>query len=193
MKVNSIQGHLFVISGPSAVGKSTVAEKVLNLNKNINRVVTCTTRKIRENETDGIDYNFMSVDEFLKKESNNEFIEHSTVYGNHYGILFSSILEKIYAKNSVAVLVINWEGFLKIKKAIPEKVYGIFLLPPTMEELEIRMRNRHTESEKDMHNRITAAIEDIVHANAFDISIKNFTVNDTAKEILEFINSIRNS
>lgn len=190
MKVDEVYGRLFVISGPSAVGKSTVAQEILKLNKKISRVVTCTTRKIRSGETNGVDYNFMSVDEFLKRKSNDEFIECSNVYGNYYGILLASILEKISEKGSAALLVINWEGFLKIKKAIPEKVYGIFLIPPSMSELENRMRKRSTESEEDIKKRMDAAAEDMSHEKEFDISVKNVSIDQASKEILEIISSV---
>lgn len=193
MEVNDIHGHLFVISGPSAVGKTTVANKILELDEKICRVVTCTTRATRKNEIDGIDYNFMSMEEFTTRKNNGEFVEYSNIYGNYYGILFSSIFDKIKHKGNCVILVINWEGFLKIKKIIFKNLFGFFLLPPTIKELESRIRNRSTESEKEIKKRIDTALEDISHAHEFDTSIKNINIINTAHDILQIINSIRYS
>lgn len=182
-------GFLFVISGPSAVGKSTIADRVL-ADKSINRIITCTTRKIRGKEVDGVDYNFISVDDFLLRKNNGDFIESSEVYGNYYGVPLSAITKNM-EQGIDSLLVINWEGFLKIKSAVKKNIVGFFIAPPSMKDLEDRIRARSADSEEIIARRLSAANEDMSHKDKYDFCIKNVSVEETANDILQKIRSIR--
>ena len=184
------KGFLFVISGPSAVGKTSVANELLKQKKiNLQRIITCTTRAKRNGEVEGVDYFFMSKDEFLRHSENGDFAEMSEVYGNYYGILVSTIKEKI-EQGINALLVINWEGFLKIKRSFKENVIGFFLLPPSLKDLETRIRSRGTDSENIMKQRMNMITEDMRHKYEFDFRVKNVEIADATSEIFEKIANI---
>lgn len=182
-------GHLFVISGPSAVGKTTIISYLLEKHPDLSRVVTCTTRSIRENEHDGIDYVFMSKEDFKKKMNNNEFAEFSEVYDNYYGVLLEDIQNSM-RKNKVSVLVINWEGFQKVKRSVNNNVVGIFINPPSIEELEKRIRKRNTESENAIQKRLLAARLDIAHSKEYDFYVNNIEVQQAANDIFGIIKKV---
>jgi guanylate kinase len=184
------KSYLFVISGPSAVGKNSVVSEILKMDKSISRIVTSTTRKIRKSECHGKDYFFMTKEDFLKAVKEKKLIEFSEVYGNYYGVKFSSVDEKIN-NGKDAILVINHEGFLKIKKVIPQNIYGIFIFPPSMEELELRMRLRGEDSPEMIAQRLGLAEEDMEKAKFYDSCFENFDVVATASDILETIDDIR--
>ncbi len=181
------RGTLFVVSGPSAVGKSTVVERVLQINPALVRIVTCTTRIMRIGEQNGRDYIFLDKEDFLSRIKRNEFIEFSEVYGNYYGVLLSTIQEAI-ASGSNAILVINWEGFLKIKQTLQDKVVGIFINPPSVATLEERIRSRGTDSPEAMQRRLNLAQQDMQHANIYDICFINREIEETAQQIVKYIN-----
>lgn len=181
-----MSGALFVISGPSGVGKSTVAERMLQIDDSLTRIVTCTTRSIRSTERHGVDYFFLDHSEFSSKIQKNEFIEFSEVYGNYYGILFSTISDQIKEKNK-AIAVINWKGFEKVKNAFRDNVFGIFVNPPSMGALEDRIKKRNTDSAEVINARLQLAQEDMRHACMYDKCVVNHDVEKTALEILEYI------
>lgn len=184
------KGFLFVISGPSAIGKTSVANELLKQKKiNLQRIITCTTRTKRNGEVEGVDYFFMSKDEFLRYSENGDFAEMSEVYGNYYGILVSTIKEKI-EQGINALLVINWEGFLKIKRSFKENVIGFFLLPPSLKDLETRIRSRGTDSEDIIKQRLNMITEDMRHKDEFDFRVKNVKIADATSEIFEKIANI---
>jgi guanylate kinase len=182
---------LFVISGPSAVGKSSVAECVLRMDSTIDRIVTCTTRSPRKSEQPNVDYFFIPKNEFCASINEGDFVEFSEVYGNYYGVKFSTIHRKIVDHRD-AILIINWEGFLKIKNAIKRDVYGIFILPPSIADLEVRIKLRGEDSPEAIANRINAAREDIAKASLYDFCFENHDIVATAENILHKINEIRN-
>ena len=182
-------GYLFVISGPSAVGKTTVVECLLERSRQISRVITCTTRNIRNGEQDGVDYIFLSKNEFLRKVNNNEFVEFSEVYGNNYGVLLKSIKDSM--ENHIAsILTINWEGYLKIKEAIKKNVIGIFINPPSLKELENRIRGRGSDDEETIKKRLDAAQLDMSFAKKYDFVIENHEIQRTSDDIFEIISKI---
>ena len=182
-------GHLFVISGPSAVGKTSIVRYLLDKKSQLSRVVTCTTRAIREGEQDGVDYIFLSKKDFQEKIERNEFAEFSEVYENYYGVLLASIRESM-SKNEISILVINWEGFQKVKRFITKNITGIFINPPSIEELEKRLRFRNTESEVDIQKRLLTARLDIAHSGEYDFSVENKEIPQAAKDIFDIISKV---
>ncbi|MCR4623120.1 MAG: guanylate kinase, partial [Alphaproteobacteria bacterium] len=184
-----VMGHLFVISGPSAVGKTTIVRYLLDKKPQLSRVITCTTRSIREGEEDGVDYLFLSKEDFREKIERGEFAEFSEVYENYYGVLLSSIQESV-KENEISILVINWEGFQKVKRSIIENVTGIFINPPSVEELERRIRLRDTEDEGDIQKRLLTARLDIAHSGEYDFSVENKEIPQAAKDIFDIISRV---
>lgn len=185
-------GHLFVISGPSAVGKTTIVNQLLDKNPELSRVLTCTTRPIRESEQDGVDYLFLSKSDFQKKIENNEFAEFSEVYDYYYGVLLEEIRNSM-SKNKISLLVINWEGFQKLKRSVNDNVTGIFINPPSIDELEKRIRGRNTDDEEVIQKRLLAARLDIAHSKEYDFSVENIEVSQAANDISDIIKRVVNS
>jgi guanylate kinase len=183
---------LFVISGPSGVGKNSVVNEILKKAPSISRIITCTTRKIRGSEQHGVDYLFLGKGDFLSEIGKGNLIEFSEVYGNYYGVTFSSIDEKV-SNGKDAILVVNYDGFLKIKKIIKENVYGIYILPPSIEDLEARIKSRGEDSPEEIAKRLSLAQQDMEKAKFYDFCFKNSDIIATAENILETINSIKRS
>ena len=179
-------GYLFVISGPSGVGKSTVANALLEDFQGVSRIVTCTSREMRAGETADVDYHFIERDTFIEKIENGEFIEYAEVYGNYYGVLFSTVEESL-KKQKASLLVINWEGFFKIKEKFSEQTKGIFINPPSFKELVNRIRGRQSDSEEVITKRLQAAENDMSYAKYYDFVIENDEVDLAAKNIKQII------
>ncbi|MDR0556095.1 MAG: guanylate kinase [Holosporaceae bacterium] len=182
--------HIFVISGPSAVGKTSVVNDILRRDRTLSRVVTCTTRQKRDSEKEGVDYFFLSKEKFLREIKEKKLIEFSQIYGNYYGVTFSALMEKINTAQD-AILVVNWEGFLKIKEVTIGNVYGIFILPPSIEDLEARIKSRGEDSSEAISQRIGLAREEIDMARHFDFCFKNVDITSIAEDIVKKINEIR--
>ena len=184
------KGWLFVISGPSAAGKTVVANKIFEADPTISKVVTCTTRSPRNNEKNGVDYYFLSKEEFVSLEKKGEFAESSEVYGNYYGVRVSLLKEKT-RQGIDQILLINWEGFQKIKRKLSENVFGFFLTVPSLEELERRIRFRGTDSDEVIKNRLRMAEIDMQHKDEFDLCVENADIQNTVDIILRKINELR--
>ena len=183
------QGCLFVISGPSGVGKTTVVNQILQKDASVARVITCTSRKIRPGEKSGEDYIFLTTGSFLKKIAAGDFAEFSEVYGNYYGVLIESIQESM-KNQKISILNVNWEGFSKIKNVIGEKVYGVFLTPPSEEELENRLRSRATDSEEVIQRRLAEAKEDMSHASEYNFVVENKDIDKAVDDILKIFKEV---
>ncbi|MDB9870725.1 guanylate kinase [Alphaproteobacteria bacterium] len=177
MKKNNLRGVVLVISSPSGAGKTTICKKILEEVNGINLSVSVTTRKKRKDEVEGVDYFFKNDEEFLLMIKNDEFIENAKVFGNYYGTLKEEVLKKI--KNGVDVLVdIDWQGTRQIQKHIPEDIVKIFILPPSIKELECRLRNRASENEEDFLKRMLEARKEISHFDEYDFIVINENINE---------------
>lgn len=155
-------GVILVLSGPSGAGKSTACNVIIDEDDNLEFSVSCTTRKPRDGEVDGIHYNFLSRSEFKQKIDNNEFVEWAEVHGNYYGTLISEVFEK--AKQGRDVLLdIDVQGARLMRKACAQDpdlekcVEYVFVAPPSFEELEKRLRGRGTETDESIKCRLTNA------------------------------------
>jgi len=181
-------GFIIVIAGPSGAGKSTVREELIK-NKSLNLVysISSTTRKKRRNETDGVDYNFISVEEFKSQIKNNEFLEYAEYCENYYGTnkLFVDKLRK-QGKNVVLEIEINGVNQV-IKKFKKSEIITFFITPPSLEELERRIRGRLTETEATLRKRLKTAKEELKMTDKFDYVIVNDKPERAAKEISTII------
>ncbi len=178
---------LIIITGPSGVGKGTVVNELLDKNKDIWLSISATTRNPRIGEKDGENYFFISEERFRDMIDKKEFLEWAQFAGNYYGTLLSTVNEKI-EKGFIVLLEIEVEGAKQIKEKFPESL-SIFLLPPSKEELEKRIRNRGTEEEESIDRRLSRANYEIASSDSFDYVITNHDVDETVKGVFKIIKS----
>ena len=157
---------LIVLSGPSGVGKDALLRKMKEQRYPFHYVVTVTSRPRREGERDGVDYRFISQREFHQMIDNGELLEWANVYGNYYGVPRKEISQAL-SKGRDVIVKVDVQGAATIKRILPQAV-SIFLRPPSMEELERRLRQRHSESAKDLALRLRKAEEEMKSLPLFD-------------------------
>ncbi|RUM32270.1 MAG: guanylate kinase [Aquifex sp.] len=182
-------GNLFVLSAPSGTGKTTVAQKLLSEVSDLKRIVTYTTRSPRPYEQNGVDYVFVSVEEFEKKIEEGFFLEYANVYGNYYGTPKKDIEETINLEKKDALLVIDVQGAFKVKKVFPEAV-TIFLLPPSFEELKRRIEGRGY-VDSNVNRRLETAKGEVPCARFFDYIVINDYLNEAVEKVKSIILSYR--
>ena len=185
-----IKGELIAVSAPSGGGKTTIVKKILNLYPEIIFSVSATTRPKRENETDGVEYFFISEDEFKNRADNNEFVEWEKFYDYYYGTFKSFINDNINSGKSV-LLEIDVKGALSIKRIYPDS-HLIFIMPPSYDELIQRLRNRQTETEGDFQKRVERAKMELSHKDQFDYIVVNDNLENAVEETSVLIKKIVN-
>jgi guanylate kinase len=152
--------------------------------------LTCLYPLPQGKKVEGVDYFFKNDEEFLLMIKNDEFIENAKVFGNYYGTLKEEVLKKI--KNGVDILVdIDWQGTRQIQKHMPEDIVKIFILPPSIKELEYRLRNRASENEEDFFKRMLEARKEISHFDEYDFIIINENVNEAVASVKSILYSER--
>ena len=176
-------GHLFVISGSSGVGKGTLLKLFLDKHPEFKLSVSCTTRNPREGEEYGKNYFFIKREEFETLIKNNEFLEWAEFSGNMYGTQ-KAYVERKLAEGKNLILELDTTGALNVKKSMPEACL-IFILPPSLEELEARLRGRHTESEEAIQKRLATVKIEIERSNQFDYKVVN---DDLEKALINLEN-----
>jgi len=176
--------NLFVIAAPSGAGKTTLVKKLLERNPGLEFSVSYTTRKKRKTEVDGRDYFFVDEDRFLQLQEEDELLESAEVFGNFYGTGRKQV-QRHLDKGSHVILEIDWQGARQVRASMPGCV-SIFILPPSAPELERRLRDRRTDSDEVIANRLQEARGDMSHWNEFDFVIINDDL-DTAVGELEAI------
>ena len=179
--MKEITGKLIVISAPSGTGKTTVVKKLLQQSTNLEASVSFTTRKMRENEKEGLDYFFVSEKTFTNMIQNDDFLEHATVFGNFYGTEKKSVSENLQ-KGVNVILEIDWQGALQIKSSMPSCVM-IFLIPPSKEVLLSRLKNRGTDSDQEIAYRFNQAVLDLEQSDKFDHVLVNDQLEKVVTEI----------
>jgi guanylate kinase len=160
---------LVVLSGPSGVGKDAVLARMKKLERPFHYVVTATTRPKRAEEENGVDYHFLSRKDFQQMIDKHQFLEWANVYGNYYGVPKDEITSAL-SKGVDTIVKVDVQGAATIKEILPEAVF-IFLMPPSMEELEKRLRKRHSESSADLALRLERAKGEIKSLPIFDYVI----------------------
>ena len=179
----SNRGLVLIISSPSGAGKTTICKKLIEEVNNLNLSVSVTTRLKRSDEVDGKDYFFRSDKEFDDMVTQEKFLEHAKVFDHSYGTLKSEIDTKII--NGINVIVdIDWQGTRQIEQHIPDDIVKIFILPPSIKELEKRLGARATESQDSFKKRMSEARKEISHYSEYDFIIIN-------KDIQESVNKIK--
>lgn len=182
-------GHLFIIAAPSGAGKTSLVRALLQHNNRVQLSISFTTRPMRPGEQDGHDYHFISEPEFLTMLERGDFLESALVYGNRYGTSRAWI-EKALQTGADILLEIDWQGAAQVKKVFPEAT-GIFILPPSLEALEARLRARAQDSEEVIARRIALAQEDIRHAEEFDYAIINDDFETALQDLMAILRARR--
>ena len=169
------KGKLLVFSAPSGSGKTTIVRHLLaQPDLNLEFSISCTTRAPRGEEVDGKDYYFISWDEFKKHIKAEDFVEWEEVYtDNFYGTLKTEV-ERIWALGKHVIFDIDVIGGLNIKKQFPKKTLAVFVSPPSVEELERRLRFRQTETDEKIQMRLAKAEREIAESDKFDVILKNY-------------------
>lgn len=176
---------MFVLSGPSGVGKDVVLMRIRKLARSMRFVVTTTTRAKREIETEGVHYDFVSREKFESMIRKQKLLEWAEVYGNYYGVPRDRV-ERAFKEGYDVMIKVDVQGAMTIKKAMPQAVL-VFLAPPSMEELENRLRKRDTESSTDLSKRIATAQEEMSQAETFDYIVINSKIEEAVDEIMGII------
>lgn len=187
-------GAVVVISGPSGVGKSTVCRSYENCNHNTHFSVSCTTRPRRHDEIDGQAYHFINEKEYNVHLENGDFLEHAEVHSFLYGTLAKE-LDEVMEGNDV-ILDIDVQGMRQVKKALASREFfaprlvTVFIMPPSMEELERRLRGRKTETEEAVERRLNNAKKEIAAWREFDYVLVNESSMDTAEHLARIVSSV---
>ncbi|HXF90457.1 MAG TPA: guanylate kinase [Candidatus Nitrosotenuis sp.] len=185
------RGFLIALSAPSGTGKSTIAQKILATDPELVRSVSVTTRPIRPGEIDGKDYFFVDRDRFLEMDKNNEFAEKSENYGNLYGISRKFIEEKVSSGKDI-ILDLNWDGVQQLAGSKNKyDVVTIFILPPSLKELEKRLRNRATDKEEAILTRLSQAKSEIKHLVHYDYVVINDDIDKAKQQVKTIIDAER--
>ena len=185
MVKEKIKGNLIIISGPSRCGKGTICKELIKDN-NIFLSVSATTRSPRGGEIDGIDYYFLSKDEFEEKIRNNEFLEFAKVHhDNYYGTLKDKVLNKI-DKGVDVILEIDIEGALQINNTMPEAIF-IFIMPPSMKELKRRLIERNTETKEQIIDRFKKAYQEINEISKYNYVVINDKLDAAVSKVKAII------
>lgn len=179
------RGMLFVLSSPSGAGKSTISRMLLEADQGLQMSVSATTRPMRPGEVEGRDYHFVDLEEFRRMTAAGEFLEWAHVFGNRYGTPRKPVEALLDAGRDV-LFDIDWQGGQQLHQLAGGDVVRIFILPPSIEELERRLRARGTDSEEVIRNRMARAANEIAHWDGYDYVL----VNDDVQACFEKVHSI---
>lgn len=182
-------GKLVIFSAPSGSGKTTIVRELLQRFPQFEFSISATSRQPRGKEQHGIDYYFLSTDEFRQRVEHDEFVEWEEVYaGTCYGTLKSEV-ERIWAKGNVIVFDVDVMGGINLKRLFGEDACSIFIMPPSVEELERRLRGRGTDSEEVIQKRIGKAEFELSKSPEFDYTVVNDVLADAVNEATDIINN----
>ncbi|MDA0772920.1 MAG: guanylate kinase [Cyanobacteria bacterium] len=181
----SSQNNLIIFTGPSGVGKGTIVKQLFSEIKNIKFSISCTTREMRPGEKDGVNYFFKSRDEFEAMIAAGDFLEYAEFVGNLYGTPRSFVVDTLDSGNDV-FLEIEVQGAIQVMKKCPEAL-TIFLIPPSLEELERRLRKRGTEPEEVLQKRLEKAKEEMKFTGQFKFTVVNDDVDIAVRKLKALI------
>jgi guanylate kinase len=180
------RGLMFVLSSPSGAGKSTMAKKLTEDDGNTSLSVSATTRPARPGEIDGREYKFMNREEFEQLADRGEFLEHAMVFGNHYGTPRAPV-EALLIQGRDVLFDVDWQGARALRAAAPEDVVGIFILPPSMAELERRLHTRAQDSDEVIAKRMARSLDEISHWEEYDYVLVNTLLEQTLAQIKQIL------
>lgn len=184
------RGFMFVLSSPSGAGKTTLSRSLLGKEEQIRMSVSVTTRPMRPGEVDGKDYFFASPDQFKQMIARNELLEHATVFGNSYGTPAAFVEENLEAGTDV-LFDIDWQGTRQLGERRRQDLVSVFILPPSMEELERRLKNRAQDSEEVVQHRMSKAWDEISHWEEYDYVVVNRDLEESLTAIRHILHAER--
>lgn len=179
-----MSGNLFIISAPSGAGKTSLVKALVESTDNIRVSVSHTTRAMRPGEVDGVNYNFVSKEQFLAMLEQSEFLEHAEVFDNWYGTSWRWVRSELAAGRDV-ILEIDWQGAAQVRRQMPEAI-SIFILPPSREELRRRLTGRGTDEDAVIDRRMAAAVDEMSHYVEADYLV----INDDFEAALQQLKAI---
>lgn len=184
------KGKFVVITGPSAAGKTDTVKGLLELTPSLKRLVTTTSRTMRDGEVNGVDYNFVSREQFIEKEERDEFLESTETYGNLYGSTQATV-EEMLSKHPVVLSVLDIKGARKAKEKVADTIV-IFVLPGSLSDIKKRLGERSGVSDEETKRRTQEAFDEIRTAHEFDHVVNNIDgeINRTIEDVQEIINSL---
>lgn len=184
-----MRGSLYIVSAPSGAGKTSLVGKLIELDSHIRVSVSSTTRDKRPGEENGVNYHFLSIEEFQEKISQGDFLEHAQVFDNFYGTSQSSVETQLNSGKDV-ILEIDWQGAQQVRELMPNAI-SIFILPPSLKELKRRLTGRGTDSDEIIERRMADAVSEISHYNEFDYIVINNNFDIALKELQSIFSSGR--
>ncbi|WP_265034163.1 guanylate kinase [Wolbachia endosymbiont (group B) of Phalera bucephala] len=176
------EGILLILSSPSGAGKTTISEKLLEQSTDLVMSVSITTRKPRPGEVNGKDYFFVTEEKFHELCKAGQMLEYAKVFENFYGIPKDFIEQNLSSRISV-LLNIDWQGAFHLFEILREKVVSVFILPPSMEELRLRLQRRNSDDEIEIERRLAEAQKEISKSNKYDYVIINDNLDKSVEEI----------
>ncbi|WP_143689415.1 guanylate kinase [Wolbachia endosymbiont of Nilaparvata lugens] len=184
------EGILLILSSPSGAGKTTISEKLLEQSTDLVMSVSMTTRKPRPGEVNGKDYFFVTEEKFHELCKAGQMLEYAKVFENFYGIPKDFIEQNLSSGISV-LLNIDWQGAFHLFEILREKVVSVFILPPSMEELRLRLQRRNSDDEIEIERRLSEAQKEISKSNKYDYVIVNDDLDKSVEEIKSILNKER--
>jgi len=182
---SAVPGKLFVISAPSGAGKTTLVREIMKADPALRFSVSYTTRNKRHNEIEGEAYHFVDKETFTSMVRDSAFLEHAEVFDNFYGTPKKEV-DELLAAGSNVILEIDWQGADQVRRNMPE-CETIFILPPSVTELEQRLRGRATDSEEVIARRLADSVDDIGHWGDFDYAVINDDLQQATKALQAII------
>ena len=179
--------NFIIISAPSGSGKTTICKYLQKLDSSINFSISCTTRQKRENEVEGKDYFFITNDEFEEKINDDKFIEWEQIHGNFYYGTLKSTLDEAINKDKTILLELDVKGAMSVKNIYPSKTLSIFIVPPSLEELKIRLEKRGTDNNERIIKRLERLESELSYKTNFDYHVINDDLDFAVKEIMSII------
>lgn len=185
--MKSGKGKLIIISAPSGAGKSTIVNHLLGRGLDLEFSISATTRPPRGNEINGKEYHFMQIEEFRRKIDDNEFVEWEEVYKDHYYGTLKSEIEKIRNKNHHVLFDVDVKGGINLKSIFADQVIAIFIMPPSVEELEKRLVTRGTDKPDVIRMRVEKAQEEMKLSGHFDHIVVNRKLEQAVDEVYNLV------
>jgi guanylate kinase len=179
------QGRLYVVAAPSGAGKTSLVKALMEREPRIRFSVSYTTRKPRPNEVAGRDYHFVSAERFQEMLANHEFLEHARVFDNCYGTGVRTVQEAL-ANGEQLLLEIDWQGARQVRARLPDTC-SIFIMPPSRDALELRLKGRSTDSAEVIQRRLQDAAEDLGHWSEFDFVVINDRFEGAIEDLLAIV------
>ena len=185
-----MKGQILLISGPSGSGKSTLINRLMKKEKDIYFSISCTTREIRQGEKDGVDYYFLSIDEFKKGIENGEFLEWALVHKNYYGTSLKPVL-KAFEENKVVIFDIDVQGFDIARSKFKDEITSVFITTKSSTELRTRLEKRGTNTQEDIERRLNNAVGEMSHIKDYDFLLINDDLEQTYDKFKSIFKSLK--